>query len=102
MTNHKKAQYVDKVFFCVADSVIDVYIKDIYPDTIDLYVFYANDKKCYDTYVPLAKACLFNNCEGFHVVTIFCGCTWNLSSHQAFKVVLKKVTILALYFLRNY
>ena len=74
MTNHKETQYVDKVFFCVADPVIEVYNKDMCPDTIDLYVSYTDDKKCYDTYVPIADTCLFNNCKGVHVVAICYGC----------------------------
>ena len=44
-TNHKEAQYADKVFFRVADPVCEVYIKDLFPDALDLYVFYADDKE---------------------------------------------------------
>ena len=39
-------------------------------NTIDLYAFYTDDKKCYDTYVLLAKACLFNANNGLQVVAI--------------------------------
>ena len=74
LTNHKEAQYADKVFFRVADPVTEVYIKDMCPDTIDLYVFYADDKKCYDTYVLMAEACLLNACKGLYVVATFYVC----------------------------
>ena len=44
--SHNK--FADKVLLCVVDTVIEVYIKDMCPDAINLYVFYAGgDKKCY-------------------------------------------------------
>ena len=61
--DHKEAQSVDKVLFCVTGPATEVYINDIYADTIYLY---ADDKKCYDTYILMAEVC-----NVLHVVAIF-------------------------------
>ena len=59
----------DKVLFCVADPTTEVFIKDMPSDAMDLYVFYANDKKRYDTYVQMAESCLFYARKGSKVGT---------------------------------
>ena len=61
--DHMETQSVDKVLFCVTGT--EVYINDMYADTIYLY---ADDKKCYDTYVLMAEVYV---CNVLHVVAIF-------------------------------
>lgn len=82
----------DKIFYCVADPATEVYIKDLRPDAMDLYVFYADDKKRYDTYVQMAECCLYHARKGLNVVAIFYGHpgVFVLPSHRAIKIALKQ------------
>ena len=82
----------DKILFCVADPATEVFIKDMRPDAMDLYVFYADDKKRYDTYVQMAESCLFYARKGLNVVAIFYGHpgVFVMPSHRAIKIALKQ------------
>ena len=59
---------------------------------MDLYVFYADDKKRYDTYVQMAESCLFYARKGLNVVAIFYGHpgVFVMPSHRAIKIALKQ------------
>ena len=89
----------DKVLFCVADPATEVFIKDLNPDAMDLDVFYADDKKRYDTDVQIAEVCLFYARKGLNVVAIFYGHpgVLVLSSHRAFKIALKQGMYMVIY-----
>ena len=82
----------NKVLYCVADPATEVYIRDLRPDALDLYVFYADDKKCYETYMQMSEACLYFARRGLHVVCIFYGHpgVFVLPSHRAIQIALKQ------------
>jgi hypothetical protein len=46
----------DKVLFCVADPATVVWLKQLRPDALDLYVLYADDKVRYTTYMDMSLA----------------------------------------------
>ena len=82
----------DKVLYCVADPATEVYIRDLRPDALDLYVFYADGKSRYETYVQMSEACLYLSRQGLHVVGIFYGHpgVFVLPSHRAIQIALKQ------------
>ena len=82
----------DKVLYCVADPATEVYIRDLRPDALDLYVFYADGKNRYETYVQMSEACLYLSRQGLHVVGIFYGHpgVFVLPSHRAIQIALKQ------------
>ena len=82
----------DKVLYCVADPATEVFIRDLRPDALDLYVFYADDKKSYDTYMQMSEACIYFARRGLHVVCIFYGHpgVFVLPSHRAIQIALQQ------------
>ncbi len=66
-------KHADKVFYCVADPVTEVYIKGLSPEAQDLYVFYSNNKERYHTYVQMAEVMLHEVRKGLKVVTVYYG-----------------------------
>ena len=81
-----------KVLYCVADPATEVYIRDLRPDALDLYVFYADDKKRYNTYIQMSEACLYFARRGLNVVCIFYGHpgVFVLPSHRAIQIALQQ------------
>ena len=78
----------DKVFYCVADPVTEAFIKDLNSSAMDLYVFYDDTKKRYDTYVQMAEAILHEARRGLDVVGVFYGHpgVFVLPSHRAIQI----------------
>ena len=77
-----------KVLYWVADPVTETYIRDLRPDALDLCVFYADDKKHYNTYIQMSEACLYFARRGLNVVCIFYGhpAIFVLPSHRAIQI----------------
>ena len=82
----------DKVFYCVADPVSELYIKDLRPDAMDLYVLYNDDKDRYKTYVQMSEILLNEARKGLSVVGIFYGHPgmFVLPSHRAIQIAKKE------------
>jgi hypothetical protein len=78
----------DKVLFCVADPATIVWIKQIRPDALDLYVLYGEDKLRYTTYMQMTEAQLYWVRQGLKVVVVFYGHPgiFVLSTHRAIKI----------------
>jgi hypothetical protein len=78
----------DKVLFCVADPATVVWLKQLRPDALDLYVLYADDKVRYTTYMEMAEAQLYWVRQGLRVVVIFYGHPgiFVLSTHRAIQI----------------
>ena len=85
-------KHADKVFYCVADPVTEIYIKTLSPDAKDLYVFYSNDKERYHTYVQMAEVLLHEVRKGFKVVAVYYGHpgVFVLPSHRAVQIARKQ------------
>ena len=85
-------KHADKVFYCVADPVTEVYIKSLSPDAQDLYVFYSNNKERYHTYVQMAEVMLREVRKGLKVVTVYYGHpgVFVLPSHRAVQIARKQ------------
>jgi len=78
----------DKVLYCVADPATVVWLRQIRPDALDLYVLYADDKVRYTTYMEMAEAQLYWVRQGLRVVVIFYGHPgiFVLSTHRAIQI----------------
>jgi hypothetical protein len=78
----------DKVLFCVADPATIVWIKQLRPDALDLYVLYGEDKLRYTTYMQMTEAQLYWVRQGLKVVVVFYGHPgiFVLSTHRAIKI----------------
>lgn len=78
----------DKVLFCVADPATIVWLKQIRPDALDLYVLYGEDKVRYTTYMQMTEAQLYWVRQGLKVVVVFYGHPgiFVLSTHRAIKI----------------
>ena len=69
-------------------------------NALDLYVFYADDKKRYDTYVQMAEACLYYARQGSNVVAVYYGHpgVFVLPSHRAFQIAKRQGKTLDFFF----
>ena len=78
----------DKVLYCVADPATVVWLRQLRPDALDLYVLYGDDKIRYTTYMEMAEAQLYWVRQGQRVVVIFYGHPgiFVLSSHRAIQI----------------
>jgi Tetrapyrrole (Corrin/Porphyrin) Methylases len=78
----------DKVLFCVADPATIVWLKQIRPDALDLYVLYGENKVRYTTYMQMTEAQLYWVRQGLKVVVVFYGHPgiFVLSTHRAIKI----------------
>ncbi|ABC29919.1 conserved hypothetical protein [Hahella chejuensis KCTC 2396] len=78
----------DKVLYCVADPATVVWLKQLRPDALDLYVLYGEDKVRYTTYMQMTEAQLYWVREGLKVVVVFYGHpgVFVLSTHRAIKL----------------
>ena len=78
----------DKVLYCVADPATVVWLRQIRPDALDLYVLYADDKVRYTTYMEMTEAQLYWVRQGLRVVVIFYGHPgiFVLSTHRAVQI----------------
>lgn len=78
----------DKVLYCVADPATVVWLRQVRPDALDLYVLYADDKVRYTTYMEMAEAQLYWVRQGLRVVVIFYGHPgiFVLSTHRAIQI----------------
>jgi hypothetical protein len=78
----------DKVLYCVADPATVVWLRQLRPDALDLYVLYADDKVRYTTYMEMAEAQLYWVRQGLRVVVIFYGHPgiFVLSTHRAIQI----------------
>ncbi len=78
----------DKVLYCVADPATVVWLRQLRPDALDLYVLYADDKVRYTTYMEMAEAQLYWVRQGQRVVVIFYGHPgiFVLSTHRAVQI----------------
>ena len=85
-------KHADKVFYCVADPVTEIYIKTLSPYAKDLYVFYSNDKERYHTYVQMAELLLHEVRKGLKVVAVYYGHpgVFVLPSHRAVQIARKQ------------
>ena len=85
-------KHADKVFYCVADPVTEVYIKSLSPDAQDLYVFYSNNKERYHTYMQMAEVILHDVRKGLKVVAVYYGHpgVFVLPSHRAVQIARKQ------------
>ena len=63
----------DKVLYCVADPATVVWLKELRPDALDLYVLYNEEKVRYHTYVQMTEAMLYHLRQGLNVVAIYYG-----------------------------
>ena len=86
--DHKLIESADKVLFCVADPATIVWLKQLRPDALDLYVLYGENKPRYTTYMQMAEAQLYWVRQGLKVVVIFYGHPgiFVLSTHRAIKL----------------
>ena len=66
-------QTADKVFYCVADPVTELYIQKLNPNSTDLHRYYGNGKIRTITYVQMAEVMLREVRQGFYVVGCFYG-----------------------------
>ena len=84
----KLIEEADKVLFCVADPATVVWLKQLRPDALDLYVLYGEDKVRYITYMQMTEAQLYWVRQGLKVVVIFYGHPgiFVLSTHRAIKI----------------
>lgn len=84
----KLIEDADKVIFCVADPATIVWIKQLRPDALDLYVLYDENKVRYITYMQMTEAQLYYVRKGLKVVVIFYGHPgiFVLSTHRAIKL----------------
>ena len=75
----------DKVLYCVADPATVVWLKELRPDALDLYVLYGEEKVRYHTYVQMTEAMLYYLRQGLDVVAIYYGHPglFVLSTHRA-------------------
>lgn len=75
----------DHVFYCVADPATVVWIKQLRPDAMDLYVLYDDSKPRYVTYMQMAESMLHYVRAGQRVVCVFYGHpgVFVLSTHRA-------------------
>lgn len=78
----------DKVLYCVADPATVVWLRQLRPDALDLYVLYADSKVRYTTYMEMAEAQLYWVRQGLRVVVIFYGHPgiFVLSTHRAVQI----------------
>lgn len=78
----------DHVFYCVADPATSVWLKNLRPDALDLYVLYSNTKVRYTTYMQMTEAMLYYVRKGKRVATIFYGHpgVFVLSTHRAVQI----------------
>ncbi|MBU6953464.1 SAM-dependent methyltransferase [Hahella sp. HN01] len=78
----------DKVLYCVADPATVVWLKQLRPDSLDLYVLYGEDKVRYTTYMQMTEAQLYWVRQGLKVVVVFYGHPgiFVLSTHRAIKL----------------
>ncbi len=75
----------DKVLYCVADPATVVWLKELRPDALDLYVLYGEEKVRYHTYVQMTEAMLYYLRQGLNVVAVYYGHPgiFVLSTHRA-------------------
>ena len=85
-------KHADRVFYCVADPVTEIYIKSLRPDAKDLYVFYSNNKERYHTYIQMAEVLLQDVRKGLKVVAVYYGHpgVFVLPSHRAVQIARKQ------------
>ncbi len=78
----------DKVLFCIADPATIVWLKQLRPDALDLYVLYGENKLRYTTYMQMTEAQLYWVRQGLKVVVVFYGHPgiFVLSTHRAIKL----------------
>ncbi|UTW64090.1 hypothetical protein KFE98_08110 [bacterium SCSIO 12741] len=81
----KLIESADKVLFCVADPATHVWLKQLRPDALDLYVLYGENKVRYTTYMQMTEAQLYWVRQGLKVVVVFYGHPgiFVLSTHRA-------------------
>ena len=60
LSKYALVQYTNKVLFCGAGPVTEVYIKDMWPDAMNLYVFYTDEKKYYDVSLMLVRVSMLS------------------------------------------
>jgi len=86
--DEKLIESADKVLFCVADPATIVWLKQLRPDALDLYVLYGENKPRYTTYMQMAEAQLYWVRQGLKVVVVFYGHPgiFVLSTHRAIKL----------------
>jgi hypothetical protein len=86
--DQKLIESADKVLFCVADPATIVWLKQLRPDALDLYVLYGENKPRYTTYMQMAEAQLYWVRQGLKVVVVFYGHPgiFVLSTHRAIKL----------------
>jgi hypothetical protein len=84
----KLIEEADKVLFCLADPASVVWLKQLRPDALDLYVLYGEDKVRYITYMQMTEAQLYWVRQGLKVVVVFYGHPgiFVLSTHRAVKI----------------
>uniref|UniRef100_A0A6P8H710 Uncharacterized protein LOC116289411 isoform X2 n=1 Tax=Actinia tenebrosa TaxID=6105 RepID=A0A6P8H710_ACTTE len=63
----------DKVFYLVSDPVTEVYIQELKPEAIDLFVLYGEDKDRHETYAQITEVLLHYTRRGNKVVAVFYG-----------------------------
>lgn len=82
--------------YCVADPVTEVYILEMRPDAhaLNLRVFYAEDKRRYDTYAQMSEALLYYARQGLLTVGVFYGHpgVFVQPSHRAIAIATKQGT----------
>ena len=78
----------DKVLYCVADPVTEVWIRKLNPRCEDLYMYYADDKRRIVTYSQMAGRILKFLREGLDVCAVFYGHPgiFVMPSHEAIRV----------------
>jgi hypothetical protein len=86
--DQKLIESADKVLFCVADPATIVWLRQIRPDALDLYVLYGENKFRYTTYMQMTEAQLYWVRQGLKVVVVFYGHpgVFVLSTHRAIKI----------------
>jgi hypothetical protein len=86
--DQKLIESAGKVLFCVADPATIVWLKQLRPDALDLYVLYGENKRRYTTYMQMAEAQLYWVRQGLKVVVVFYGHPgiFVLSTHRAIKL----------------
>lgn len=84
----KLIEEADKILYCVADPATIVWLKQLRPDALDLYVLYGEDKQRYVTYMQMTEAQLYWVRQGLNVVVVFYGHpgVFVLSTHRAIKL----------------
>ena len=66
-------EQADKVFYCVADPLTDIFIEKHNPNAVDLYKYYNDGKPRHQTYTQMAEVMLREVRKGFFVVGVFYG-----------------------------